>query len=362
MNTSEKIEEEKLTELREMMIGCWIHRTISFNKWREYKGRNEGEWIKREGLNTLLRKGTFEEMVEREGLNTLLRGEIFERMVEKRRDPLEWFVTSSSVSSSEVQCSLVRLIESTTDRTELVEEDADRHRVVCRLLERVFKEIETPSQILIDSTVHYLVKIIHSRHWISITRVQKIPLGKWLDRLKLSGELGVKLDDALEKIKETSKEEKLEELKEMAIGRLIDDTISEDEWEEYWERNDVEWIKREGLNSLLREEIFEEMLEKGKDPFEWFVSSTSVSSSEVQCSLVRLIERTTHRTELVKEDADRHRVVCGLLERVFQIIENPSQALIDLTVHYVAKIFHSQALRICLIINEKNVLGGGQRM
>jgi len=117
-----------------------------------------------------------------------------------------------------------------------------------------------------------------------------------------------KLDDALEKMSRNEKriEEKLMELKEMVIGHWIHETISWDEWGEYVERNDEEWIEREGLNTLLREEIFEEVLEKEGDPFWLFVSSSSLSWSEVQCSLVRLIERTTDRVESVEEDAPRH--------------------------------------------------------
>jgi len=38
--TNEKSENEKLRELKEMLLGYWIHRTISEDEWRKYERRN----------------------------------------------------------------------------------------------------------------------------------------------------------------------------------------------------------------------------------------------------------------------------------------------------------------------------------
>jgi len=335
-------------KLKEMVIGCWIQKTISRDEWREYwrsTRRNENEWI------------------EIDKLNTLLSEEAFEMMLKKSRDPLEWFVDFSALSWSEVHCSMVRLIDRTIYRVQSVEEDAHRHRVVCGLLERAFQIIENPKQTLIDSSLLYLVKIFQSQHWNTIdwaVRVSwRLHEKNWLGRgqpIHLS-ELSEKLrylatlwHDQLKQsiiilhgyVLEKSKEAKLAEVKKMLIGYWIHDTISRDEWEEYERRNDEEWIEKEGLNTLLNEEIFKVLVEEQRDPFGWFVSSLSLSWSEVQRSLVRLVERTTDRMESVEEGAHQHSAVCELLERVFEVIENPSQTLIDSTEHYLVKIFQSQ--------------------
>jgi len=54
-----KSKDEKLAELKKMVIGFWIHRTMSWDEWREYH-KNDEDWIGREGLNTLLREETLE--------------------------------------------------------------------------------------------------------------------------------------------------------------------------------------------------------------------------------------------------------------------------------------------------------------
>jgi len=232
----EKSEEEKLKKLK-MVIGHWIDETIKWEEWEKYEKRNDEEWIEKETLNIMLREKTLEVVLEKMG------SPIFDFWLH---------VSPSSVSSSEVQCSVVRLIERTTNRMQSVEEDAPRHWVVCVLLAKVFEDIENPNQTLLNSTVFYLVKIFQSQHWITIERA-KILSNKLLDRKELSEELRKKLNDALKEIKVKSEKEVL---KEMVIGYSIEEIINEKEWMEYKRRNDEEWIEREGMNTLLSEETF----------------------------------------------------------------------------------------------------------
>ena len=44
-------EEERLKELREMIIGYWILDSINHAEWWEYRERSDMKWIYREGLN-----------------------------------------------------------------------------------------------------------------------------------------------------------------------------------------------------------------------------------------------------------------------------------------------------------------------
>jgi len=79
-----------------------------------------------------------------------------------------------------------------------------------------------------------------------------------------------------------SEEEKLEELKKKVIDFWINKTINIDKWKEYVRRNDWEWIEREGLNTLLREETFEKVVEKRRNAFWRFVLAGFMHLSVVE--------------------------------------------------------------------------------
>jgi len=129
----------------------------------------------------------------------------------------------------------------------------------------VIRRKENLSKELIDSSLNYLGKIFESQPWDSIEWALKIPLSKW-NIGQLSEVLQVKFDDVLEKIKENEKK-KPEKLKEMVIRYWIHETISREEWEEYERRNDWDWIVREVLNTLFREETLEGVNEENKERY-----------------------------------------------------------------------------------------------
>jgi len=186
--------------------------------------------------------------------------------------------------------------------------------------------------------------------------------------------------------------DELAELERMVLGCWVYETINrDDEWWKYIRQkiHKIDWYEKTGLNYLLTEHIFQQVVDIGCDPFWWFVNKISLSSSAVRCSLVRLISLTIDSRE---GDFEWNRALCLLLEKVFEKtdVHIPEKMYTlyyaaDYTQHYVynqdldPEVFESSfrylmgifdsrhwltivwALKVILLLCRKELLGKGQR-
>lgn len=172
----EESEETKIEELREMLLGFHIHRTINeFEFGQFFVMSNDPLWVKTEELNFLLSEEVFTLLAERDPVLE----DIFQR------DPFNGLCSQSTMSSPKVQRSLVRLITNTAKKVPPTLKDYKRHTFLCKMLPKFLSHIHSVllltqdlnqvvnAKTIIDSSLRYLMNILKSKHWQTIQFVIK---------------------------------------------------------------------------------------------------------------------------------------------------------------------------------------------